>query len=101
MTLSDIKNRLKTTGFPVAYRAFNEPTALPFIVYLSDGDTNFSADGTVYFAAHKVRIELYTGERNLSAEAKIEAVLSDVYFEKSTTYIDAEKVYETIYELEV
>ena len=101
MNISDVKERLKSTGFPVAYRAFEKPTVPPFIVYLSEGDNNFAADGTVYFAAHQIRIELYTARRDLSAEGKVEAVLADVYYEKSVIYIESEKVYETIYELEV
>ncbi len=101
MTLSDVKDRLKSTGLPVAYRAFEKPTKPPFLVYLSDGDSNFAADGVVYFAAHQVRVELYASVRDLASEAKVESAFADIYYEKTVTYIESEKVYETIYELEV
>lgn len=101
MTLTEVKNRLQNTGFPVAYMAFPEQTTPPFIVFLSEGDNNFSADGSVYFSAHKLRIELYTAYRDLETELSVESALSDLFYEKTVIFIDNDQIYETIYELEV
>ena len=101
MTLTEVKDRLMTTGLPVAYNAFQSEQALPFIVYQNPGEDQFGADGKVYYSAHEIRIELYTELRDTASEALIENAFSDVFFEKSTIYIDTEKCYETIYELEV
>ena len=101
MDLDQVYSRLKSTGLPVAYRAFRSLQEPPFIVYLTDGDNNFSADGRVYFSAHQIRVELYTREKDLSAEASVEAAFADIFYTKSQIFIDSEGVYETIYEMEV
>ena len=101
MDLDQVYSRLKSTGLPVAYRAFRSLQEPPFIVYLTDGDNNFSADGRVYFSTHQIRVELYTREKDLSAEASVEAAFADIFYTKSQVFIDSEGVYETIYEMEV
>lgn len=100
MTLSEVYTRLKSTKLPVAYRAFRNHQAPPFIVYLSEGDNNFAADGRVYAVAHQVRIELYTQNIDTIAETAVEAAFSDIFYTKSRVFIDSEGVYETIYEME-
>lgn len=101
MELEQVYTRLKSTGIPVAYRAFQSRQELPFIVYLNDGDNNFSADGRVFFSSHQIRVELYTQEKDRSAEAQIEAAFADIFYTKDQIFIDSEGVYETIYEMEV
>lgn len=101
MTLGEVYTRLKNTKLPVAYRAFQNRQAPPFIIYLSDGDNNFAADGRVYYAAHQVRIELYAQNIDTIAEATVEAAFDDIFYTKSRVFIDSEGVYETIYEMEV
>lgn len=101
MDLEQVYARLISTGIPVAYHAFQSRQEPPFIVYLTDGDNNFSADGRVYFSAHQIRVELYTREKDLSAEAAVEAAFADIFYTKSQIFIDSEGVYETIYEMEV
>lgn len=101
MELEQVYTRLRSTGIPVAYHAFQSRQELPFIVYLTDGDNNFSADGRVFFSSHQIRVELYTREKDLSAEAAVEAAFSDIFYTKSQVFVDSEGVYETIYEMEV
>lgn len=101
MELEQVYTRLKSTGIPVTYRAFQSRQELPFIVYLTDGDNNFSADGRVFFSSHRIRVELYTQEKDRSAEAQIEAAFADIFYTKDQIFIDSEGVYETIYEMEV
>ena len=49
-TLNEIKVILESTHLPVAYHHFaeGESPGPPFIVFLSPGSHNFSADGIVY-----------------------------------------------------
>lgn len=101
MELEQVYTRLRSTGIPVAYHAFQSRQEPPFIVYLTDGDNNFSADGRVYFSAHQICVELYTREKDLSAEAAVEAAFADIFYTKSQIFIDSEGIYETIYEMEV
>lgn len=103
MTLEQVGALLETTGLPVVYRQWQEGTAplMPYLVYLSPYTNNFAADGTTYFVANHVQIELYTQLKDPTAEGKVEAALSSLYWEKDTVYLDTEKCYQTTYEIEV
>ena len=48
-----------------------------------------------------VQIELYTKDKNPEAEGMVESALSSLFWEKSETYIDTEKCYQILYEVEV
>ena len=54
-----------------------------------------------YFVANHVQIELYTKLKDPASEDNVEEALSSVFWEKSQTYLDTEKCYQTIYEIEV
>lgn len=103
MTLEDVATLLKTTGYPVAFQEWKENTVppMPYLVYFSPYTNNFAADGIAYFVANHVQIELYTKLKDPVAEGKVEAALSSLYWEKDQTYLDTEKCYQTIYEIEV
>ena len=88
-----------------AYDHFAEGEAPqpPFLCYLLPGSNNFSADGTAYFKVNEVRIELYTDEKDLSAEQAVEAVLDQygLFYDKTETWIESEKLYEVLYFFEL
>ena len=50
-----------------------------------------------------IHIELYTDCKDLSAEQKVEAVLDEhgIFYEKSETWIESEKLYEVLYSFEM
>ena len=64
---------------------------------------NTFADNKVYTTAIIVDIELYSKSRDLISEKLIENKLADndITWTKDIEYIDSEKVYETIYTVEV
>lgn len=103
MTIDELKVLLEKTGLPVAYRFFQESEAppLPFICYIIPYNNNFAADGQVYAQAKHVQIELYTQYKDLESEEKVEEVLKDFFWEKTENYIDSERCYQIIYEMEV
>lgn len=103
MTLEDIQNLLEVTGLPVAYRAFPEGYApgLPFICYITPGTNNFAADDMTYHVINSVNVELYTEFKDPATERKVEEALSGLYWDKSIEYIDSERCYQIIYEIEV
>jgi len=92
---------LKEADIPFAYDHFAEGESPdpPFICYLFPGSNNFSADGKVYFKANEVHIELYTDFKDLTVEQKLEAVLDEhgIFYNKSETWIESEKLYEVLY----
>ena len=99
--MDELINILKETEIPFAYDHFaeGESPQPPFICYLLPGSNNFSADGKVYFKANEVHIELYTDFKDLTVEQKLEAVLDEhgIFYNKSETWIESEKLYEVLY----
>lgn len=100
--MKELLTIIKETGIPFAYDHFAEGESPdpPFICYLLPGSDNFSADGRVYFKINEVRIELYTDSKDLSVEQKLEDVLDahEIFYNKSETWIDSEKLYEVLYQ---
>ncbi|MCB6415032.1 hypothetical protein LI221_08135 [Faecalimonas umbilicata] len=96
---------LQKMQLPFAYDHFAEGEAPqpPFLCYLLPGSNNFSADGKVYFKVNEVRIELYTDVKDLSAEQAVEAVLDQygLFYDKTETWIESEKLYEVLYFFEL
>lgn len=103
MTLTELADLLKSTGIPVTYYAWpeNQAPQLPFICYLTPGSNNFAADGLVYYPVTQVNVELYTKIKSPETEAKVEEALASIFWDKSETYIDSEKCYQIVYEIEV
>lgn len=103
MMLEDVAALLETTGYPAVFQEWKEGTVppMPYLVYLAPYTNNFAADGTAYFVVNHVQIELYTKLKDPVAEGKVEEALSSLYWEKNTEYLDTEKCYQTIYEIEV
>lgn len=101
--IKQINDLLESTGYPVAYRFFPEKDAPspPFICYLVAYSNNFSADGKAYHNINHIQIELYTKNKDITAEDKVEKALSSFYWEKTEEYIDSEQCYQIIYEIEV
>ena len=96
---------LKSAGFPYAYDhlAEGEEPDPPFVCYLLPGSDNFSADGKVYYRISEARVELYTDQKDFAAERKLEDALDacGIFYEKSETWIDSEKLYEVLYVFEM
>lgn len=105
MTLEQLSAILKQTGYPVAFESFSkkEAPAMPYICYLAPQVNNFYADGVVYYSATRISVMLYTNLRDLTAEGKVEAVLTanGITWTKDADYNEREKCYEIIYEIEV
>lgn len=95
---------MNEVGIPFAYDHFAEGEAPepPFICYLLPSSNNFAADGRVYHKINEVRMELYTDTKDLSAEQKLEDAMDryGIFYEKSETWIDSEKLYEVLYQFE-
>ena len=95
---------LSETQIPFAYHHFaeGESPEPPFICYLLPGSNNFSADGKVYYKINEVHIELYTDLKDLAVEQQLEEVLDEhgIFYNKSETWIESEKLYEVLYTFE-
>ena len=104
MELHEIASMLAGLGIPLAYHHFaeGESPPPPFLLYLSPGSDNFSADGRVYWKVAQLDVELYTDLKDPELEARLEMVLdtAGLFYNKTESYIDSEKLYEVLYEME-
>lgn len=93
------------TGLPFAYDHFVEGQSPepPFLVFLYPGANNFAADGITYFKVNRLHLELYTDEKSIELEEKVEAVLTrhGIFYRKSEVWIESGNLYEVLYEMEV
>ncbi len=102
--MEELLQMLSETQIPFAYHHFaeGESPEPPFICYLLPGSNNFSADGKVYYKINEVHIELYTDLKDLAVEQQLEDVLDEhgIFYNKSETWIESEKLYEVLYTFE-
>ena len=102
--MEELLQVLSETQIPFAYHHFaeGESPEPPFICYLLPGSNNFSADGKVYYKINEVHIELYTDLKDLAVERQLEDVLDEhgIFYNKSETWIESEKLYEVLYTFE-
>lgn len=103
--MADVLAILRELNLPFAYDHFaeGESPEPPFICYLVPGSDNFAADGRVYFKINEYHIELYTDEKSPALENSLEAVLDkhSIFYNKSETWIESEKLYEVLYTFEM
>ncbi|MGG2934859.1 hypothetical protein ABEO66_12145 [Bacillus pacificus] len=101
MTIIELMNILKATGYPVAYSHFAKSTNPPFICFLVDSSPNMAADNKVYQKINDINIELYTTKKDLKAEEALESILDTheiPYSSGPDVFIQSEKVFQKIYE---
>ena len=95
---------LEELGLPYAYDHFAEGEGPdpPFLCFRCPNSDNFAADGTVYFPITEIDIELYTDRKDPDTEKKLEDLLKKggIFFDKTETFIDSEKLYEVLYSFE-
>lgn len=91
--------------YPTAYWSFpeGEAPAMPFLTYFENSSDNFGADNKVYHHRKRISVELYTKTKDTAAEDAVESALdaAEIYWEKTSTHLDDEDVFEVIYDMEV
>ena len=105
MTLTQVARMIQsfeTLGIQTAYYQFSEDETVhaPYAVYYYPNRDDFIADNLNHVKIEVLRIELYTDTKDFELEEDVEALLPFPY-SKETTYIDSERLYESIYEMEV
>lgn len=102
--MNELFELLKQLNIPVAYHHFIEATAPPYIAYYRSETNNFYADNKVYQKVDTYRIELYTMQKDITLEAQLEELLENMelpYEVIAESYIENEKVYQVIYEVNI
>jgi len=105
MTYDEIKTALDAARFPVTYYQWEigHVPPLPYVCYFFPRSNDDPADNSNYGRITAIAVELYTDNKDVAAEAQMEAALGamGLVWEKSETYIDSERMYEVLYESEV
>jgi hypothetical protein len=105
MTYEEINAMMAEMNLPYAYHHFaeGESPEPPFLLFLTPSANPFGADNMMYYSSKRLTIELYTDKKSPSEESRIENVLTahEIFFEKSEVFIESERLYEVIYEMEV
>lgn len=104
MTYQDIATMIELFGYPYAYYQFPDNTeqAPPFVCFFYGYDDVY-ADNSNYVGKVVLYIELYTDNKDFVAEHIIETALTDngLTYGKNATYIDSERMWQTVYTMEV
>ena len=105
MDYDEIKKMLNKMDIPVAYWCFDKSDvpALPFMVFSIPSYNVFYADGESYQKASKLYIELYTEYKDIELEGKLENIFKGygINASKEEQYLQDEKMFVEIYEMEV
>lgn len=103
MTQIELYNHLKSIGLPVSYHHFTETPAPPYLIYLYSYSNDLIADNHNYKEISYFQIELYTTKKDLSSEKLVEDKLKEIElpYSKIETWIDSEKLYQVIYEVQL
>jgi hypothetical protein len=101
MTLAQLYNLLKATGYPVAYSHFSATPSIPFVTYLVSYSSNFNADNKVLQKIDNVQVELYTNKKDLAAESKLENILdnNEIPYDSTESFIESEGLFQKNYEV--
>lgn len=105
MTYQEVKELLEAIGFPVCYYSWpvGGAPSLPYIVYYYPSDDDLQADNVNYQKIVNVNIELYTENKDFTAEARVEEALnaSHIPFSRLESYISDENMYEVLYQCQL
>lgn len=104
MTYTEIKAMVESIGYPYTYYEFKDgPVQMPFVVFYYPQRNDVYADGENFVKIEQLIIELYTSEKDFTAEARVEAVLREhgFSFDKDEKKWESEHSYEAIYSTEV
>ena len=98
MTAAELGAALQTV-YETAYRQFKTVQEPPFICYYLESHDDLMADDENYLAIGDYLIELYTEDKDPTAEAAVEAKLTSLGlpFGKLETPIASEQLYQVLY----
>lgn len=106
MTYEEIYRALNSLeDIPVTYYAYpaGQVPDLPFMVYYYPSSNDEIADNTNWCRIEHINIELYTDNKDIETEARVEALLNSMglVYTRAEQYIQSEAMYEVLYESEV
>lgn len=110
MTLAEVNNmmaeitqRCGLTDYTYYQFADNSAPNLPYLIFYYPSSANDGADNVVWQKINHLNIELYTDNKEFGIENELEAVLTEhgFFYDKTEQFIESEKMFEVLYEMEV
>ena len=103
MTLTELLSVLQDTTLQVAYRQWEKPPELPYLIYYVEDSANFGADNQVYAESLNCIVELYSNKKLPAAEALVENAFkfNELYYEKSESWIADENLCLVTYSINI
>jgi len=103
LTQAELYQALKSLGIPVAYGSFSTPVTPPFITYQFAYSSDLIADNQNYVDISNFQVELYTAKKDLAAEKLVQDKLKELGlpYAKTEAWIEEEKLYQIIYEVQL
>ena len=103
MNLMEFKAELEKLGIPVQYQAFasGHAPSLPYLIFYENDSDNVFADNHNYYDVLNVSCELYTDEKDIELETKLQKLLYDleIQYNSTETFIDSENMYLKSYDV--
>ena len=105
MNYIEIKQFVESFGFPCAYESFPIGTVItfPYVVFYYPSRNDDSADNINFGKIVNVTIELYTKNKDFTAENTVEQAMESagMFYTKSEAYLSDERMFQIVYESEV
>lgn len=105
MNLMEFKAELEKLGIPVQYRAFpiGQAPQLPYLIFYENDSDNIFADNVNWYDVLNVACELYTDEKDIGLETKLQKLLYDleIQYNSTETFIDSENMYLKTYDVTI
>lgn len=102
MEIEKLAEKLLELGVPVAYYRFTSPQKLPFIAFYEISGTVEGADDINLYRRKNFTIELYTAEKDVQLERKLENLFCNTELERQAdTYLEKEDMFMTAYTMEI
>ncbi|KAF0226177.1 MAG: hypothetical protein FD179_1008 [Erysipelotrichaceae bacterium] len=94
----DVKAWLETTGLSVEYVNYENPPALPWVIYFEDHE-RYGSDLSNELVTRSFAVELYRKKSDISAETTLETLFDAKALEytKNTVWLSSERCYMTVY----
>lgn len=102
MRIHELQALVEQLGLPVAITSFFTEPELPVVVILPIGTESSGSDFKAELRRDSYQIELYTVQKDIALEEKLENILDEngIHYSKNETYINEEAMYQCAYQVE-
>ena len=105
MNLMEFKAELEKLDIPIQYRAFSVGQApeLPYLIFYENDSDNVFADNSNWFDVLNVVCELYTDNKDIELETKLQKLFyyNEIEYNSTETFIDSENMYLKAYDVQI